>query len=387
MIPRRLSRGALTVLLTCVVWSEPGCRAQQPWPQWEQYSKRFIDQQGRVIDHDAQERTTSEGQSYALFFALVANDKPRFARILGWTEANLAIGDLTLHLPAWNWGKSPDGTWKTLDPNPAADADLWIAYTLLEAGRLWHDPRYEKLGTLMASRIAQEEIVVIPGLGATLLPGPRGFHPNPRTWILNPSYLPLPILTRLARTMPQEPWVQLVESLHTMLSQSSSAGFAMDWISAGDGIHASPSPAQLAAGKVDVPPVGSYDAIRVYLWLGLSDPATPSRRKLLKDTAGMAAYLQKNVTPPLQVSATGVVLGADAPVGFSAAAVPYLHGVNLTTEEKTQANRLIALRDPASGLYGKDASYYDQNLALFSTGWSDQRFRFDRDGRLNLPWK
>ncbi len=94
----------------------------------------MIDSQGRVIDHSAQDRTTSEGQSYAMFFALVDNDRIRFDKLLNWTEVNLAGGDLTQRLPAWSWGKSPDGSWKILDQNPAADADLWIAYSLLEAG-------------------------------------------------------------------------------------------------------------------------------------------------------------------------------------------------------------------------------------------------------------
>ena len=31
---------------------------------------------------------------------------------------------------------------------------------------------------------------------------------------------------------------------------------------------------------------------------------------------------------------------------------------------------------------GDGAVYYDQNLALVPTGWVEQRFRFERDGRL-----
>src|SRR5215471_13391151 len=45
--------------------------AQTSWPLWESYSRTIIDQQGRVIDRSAQDKTTSEGQSYAMFFALV----------------------------------------------------------------------------------------------------------------------------------------------------------------------------------------------------------------------------------------------------------------------------------------------------------------------------
>src|SRR5438105_1905284 len=88
----------------------------------------FMDNQVRVIDHDSGDRTTSEGQAYATFFALVANDRSRFDGLLHWTEINLASGDLTSHLPAWSWGKNPNNKWGVLDSNSASDADLWMAY-------------------------------------------------------------------------------------------------------------------------------------------------------------------------------------------------------------------------------------------------------------------
>jgi len=49
--------------------------------------------------------------------------------------------------------------------------------------------------------------------------------------------------------------------------------------------------------------------------------------------------------------------------------------------------RMSKLRDAASGLYGKDLAYYDQNLALFSTGFTEGRFSFGPGGELNLRWK
>jgi hypothetical protein len=30
--------------------------------------------------------------------------------------------------------------------------------------------------------------------------------------------------------------------------------------------------------------------------------------------------------------------------------------------------------------------YYDQNLALFATGWAEERYRFDREGCLKVRW-
>jgi endoglucanase len=328
-----------------------GCSAQQLWPLWESYKTHIVDQQGRVVDRTTQDRTTSEGQAYAMFFALVANDRPCFDKLLNWTEANLAVGDLTKHLPSWSWGKSTDGSWRVLDQNPAADADLWMAYDLMEAGRLWQEPRYKKLGTLMASHIAQQEVSVIPGLGITLLSGPVGFHPDPNIWLLNPSYMPPFLLAYFAKANPAGPWGAVLQSLHTLLTQGSGAGYAMDWVSAGTAIRPSLSPTQLASDKRDQPPIGSYDAIRVYLWLGIADPATPGVLALLPTVSGMADYLKLHATPPEQVDNLGHVLSTNAPPGFSAAVIPYLHALDLKQQKQLQIDRLAATRNVSLGLY------------------------------------
>ncbi len=381
----RAGRWAFVPLLLLVLQGM-ALRAQQPWPLWESYARFMIDQQGRVIDRSSQDKTTSEGQSYALFFALVANDRARFDRILDWTQTNLAGGDLAQHLPAWSWGKAPDGSWHVLDQNPASDADLWIAYDLCEAGRLWKDPKLTKLGVTLTARIAQLEVAYVPNLGTTLLPGPTGFHPATDTWILNPSYMPPPLLAYFAKMQPAGPWSAVLESLRPILAQGAGGRFAMDWIAAGTQIRPSVSPAQLLAKDMDKPPVGSYDAIRVYLWLGISDPATAGVHQLLPLVSGMANYLKSHPAPPEQVDEIGRIVSPNSPAGFSAAVFPYLEAVNLKGPAKQQANRLTASKN-GTGLFGPRSDYYDQNLALFATGWEEHRFGFDRDGLLKVKWK
>src|SRR5881394_2102346 len=134
------------------------CDAQDWQSLWKSYAASFMDNQVRVIDHDAGDRTTSEGQAYAMFFALVANDRSRFDGLLRWTELNLAAGDLTAQLPAWQWGRDASDRWGVLDANAAADADVWMAYALLEAGRAWNDQHYTSIGRSLAKRIADEEV-------------------------------------------------------------------------------------------------------------------------------------------------------------------------------------------------------------------------------------
>ena len=392
--PRLPGPGLLGCVLPAalLLLSLAGCHAQQPWPLWEAYTNRFLDPGGRIIDRSApgvqHDRTTSEGQAYALFFALVDDDRAHFAQILDWTQANLAGGDLTVRLPAWDWGRGPAGQWKILDDNPASDADLWLAYTLIEAGRLWHDERYAKLGESVAARIAREEVVLIPNAGTTLAPGPHGFHPTETSYVVNPSYLPLPLLTGMAHADPHGPWASMLGSLPVFLDGQSEHGFAMDWVTAsGNGVHASGPPVEPSSGAREPQAAGSFDAIRVYLWLGLADPQTPGLRNLLQQLGGMAGYLKSAPIPPLEVDSSGTILHTEAPVGFSAAVAPYLNAVGMRQQARAQTDRLTATQDAASGLYGRNGDYYDQNLVLFSTAFFDGRYRFDRDGRLHVKWK
>ena len=110
----------LSMALLAGLGSHPA-EAQSTWPFWDQYAKHFLSPQARVIDPDRNDMTTSEGQSYALFFSLVANDRSSFQNILAWTDNNLAQGDVSKNLPAWSWGRNSDGSWGVLDPNSASD--------------------------------------------------------------------------------------------------------------------------------------------------------------------------------------------------------------------------------------------------------------------------
>lgn len=57
---------------------------------WKSYRQRFIQPDGRVIDWESDQRTTSEGQAYAMLRAVLANDPETFSRTLNWAEVNLA---------------------------------------------------------------------------------------------------------------------------------------------------------------------------------------------------------------------------------------------------------------------------------------------------------
>ena len=375
----------LVIASLLLVTGSGGCR-QGPWTLWSAYQAHFIDQQGRVIDHTAGDRTTSEGQAYALFFALVDNDRATFDKLTAWTQANLAHDDLKSNLPSWLWGKDASGAWKTLDENPASDADVWMAYTYVEAGRLWNAPMYSGIGRAMMSEIAAKEVANLPGFGPMLLPGPVGFQKE-HSWTLNPSYAPLFLFERLATVDKNGPWQEIAVGIPRLLEQSSRHGFAMDWVDyvPGDGFYPT---AGLDTGNGKSGPGGSYDAIRVYLWAGMTNGSGTARAEMLNALPGMNAYLTTHDAPPEKVSDQGIPIAEDGPVGFSAAVLPYLRAEPDQSKASAQQSvRMSKLHDAASGLYGKDLAYYDQNLALFSTGFIDGRFSFGAGGELHVGWK
>lgn len=345
------------------------------WPSWTRFKTGFLSDDGRVVDRSmADQRTVSEGQAYALTFAVIANDRATFDKVLDWTVNNLAQGDLTAHLPAWLWGKKDDGQWGVLDNNPASDADMWIAYALGEAGRLWNVRRYTALGALVARRIASEETDFIPGLGRTLLPAPVGFHPAKDLWRLNPSYVPMQVVRRLAGLFPESGWGQLIaSSLKQITLTAPPLGFAPEWAMyrAGRGFDIDPE----TQGE------GSYNAIRVYLWAGMLASGSDDFRALMHTFPGMLKYVAAHGAPPERVNTRDGTAKQDGGSGFSAALVPLLQAVGDTALARAQADRARSL-DAQS-----PPGYYSSVLSLFGLGWLEARFRFAADGTLQVPWE
>lgn len=134
----------ISAALACAFCSASSAMAA--WPVWDEFRNDALDN-GRVVDKsDDRKVTTSEGQSYAMFFALVTNDQVTFDGLAAWTADNLSGGDLTKTLPAWLWGRGRGDKWGILDTNNATDSDMWIAWCFLEAGRLWKSEEYTKKG-------------------------------------------------------------------------------------------------------------------------------------------------------------------------------------------------------------------------------------------------
>ena len=200
-----LQRLSLGMLLLCAFSAAAACE----WPGWQQYKQYYISPQGRVIDPSSPNKiTTSEGQSYGLFFARW--QRPADLRsAVGPTENNPAAGDLSARLPAAvgrERRQAVEGAGRQFGVGCRSVDRLQPARSRPPVEK----PALSNHGTLLLQRIGREEVADIPGTGLMLLPGKVGFVAEDR-WRLNPSYLPPQLLARFAAL--NGPWRAMRQSI------------------------------------------------------------------------------------------------------------------------------------------------------------------------------
>lgn len=375
-----------TLSLTPVMADQAACKSVD-WPLWQTYATRFVQNDGRMLESSVEaNHSTSEGQSYGMLFALVGNDRERFDALWKWTAANMAGADVSNRLPGWLWGQGKDGKWQLQDANSASDSDLWIAYSLLEAARLWQRPDYREDALRLLKNIENQLVVSLPGLGKMVLPGPEGFTQPDHLWRLNPSYLPLPLLRRLAKEAPTGPWKEIAENTVKMVSASSPKGYVADWI----GYRATAPKAGLFVVDPVKGELGSYDAIRVYLWAGMTPKSDPLAAPLLARLDGMSNSTASTGIPPEKVQVISGALEGQGPFGYSAALIPYFQAKGqpwLAEQQQRIVEQALKKVQEQMRTGNVQPMYYHYMLSLFGLGWAEQRYQFLKDGTLKLSWE
>lgn len=350
---------------------EPQVRTQCHWDEWTDFKAHYI-RNGRVIDNsDPRSITTSEGQSYGLFFALVANDQTTFDNLLDWTQQNLTEGDLSSDLPAWLWGTKEDQTKGILDSNTASDSDLWIAYTLIEAGRLWDNHYYQSLGHLLAARILREETGQVDHLGKVVLPGKTGFELEDSVR-LNPSYYPMQVMSRLGYLMPKSPWESVEASSEKVILESMPLGFSPDWVLYQDKAFVSDS---------DTQDIGSYNSIRTYLWAGMLDDNAPQKAQFIEKMQPLVDIIDETGEVPETLYTRSGQWERHGNIGFKASVIPLL-----VASGKNELAQDFAHQVEAELPNIRKNNYYSQVLSLFGLGWYNKVYRFDNTGQLIPNW-
>ncbi len=216
---------------------------------------RYEQPDGRVVRIDQGGDTVSEGQSYAMLLAVVANDRARFDAAWSWAVANLARAD---HLWSWRWQGS------VVDPMPASDADLDAAWALSLAATRFGDARYSDGARQMAASIAQEETAAFRG-APLLVAGPWATSPPATVEI---GYLAPAAFASLATVDPAGPWTAMVTSGRAALSSLTMDGARLpaDWAV----VDADSLRPVSAAGATDGTGTVGLDALRTLAWFGAS---------------------------------------------------------------------------------------------------------------------
>jgi endoglucanase len=291
---RLLRRQVIPGLLAGLAVGGTGQALLRRGEDWQVFQRRFVLQDGRVVDNGNRNVSHSEGQGYGLLGAMRANDQGGFDRILTWTMNHLKRP--TDALFAWRW--QPDISPNVTDLNNATDGDIHIAWALLEAGRIWGNPLYRRIGQSIARDLLRRCIVQV-GPRWVLLPGAYGFQSAARV-VVNLSYYAFAALRVIAQHLPDPAWLR-VERDGLELIRDSRFGMHQlppDWLElprdGGRGVMAQGWPKRF-----------SFDAIRIPLnlaWAGMAAESAVSSAARFWSTPtqrGMPPWidLMTNVTP------------------------------------------------------------------------------------------
>ena len=231
---------------------------------WINYSYRFIQADGRVLDPANNDITTSEGQSYALLRAVWQNDRPKFDKSWEWTRGNLQKRP-TDKLFAYKWGKAQDGSWKILDPAVASDADSDIALALLFAAKRWNAPNYNSQALEILDSLWSKTVITVGGKPYLTAGDWAPVQAKPS---LNPSYLSPYAYRIFAKADTAHNWQGLVDTSYTVIrgcSEANLGGFTSaklppNWCAIDPASGQFTLPVEYPKMSLDY----GYDAFRVY---------------------------------------------------------------------------------------------------------------------------
>lgn len=219
----------------------------------EDFLGRYLSPEGRVVRHDQDGDTVSEGQAYAMLLTAALGDRERFRLAWSWTRTKLQRPDGLL---AWRWGGG-----EVLDRNPATDADLDASHALLLASRRFGHAGYRHQALRIARAILRKETARIESR-PVLVAGPwaRG-----RPAVVNPSYFSPRAYAALAHASGDRRWLALGKSSRELAASLTRRAPSLppDWARVGQRGAVAPTGAPAPPGASAAAPRYGFDAVRL----------------------------------------------------------------------------------------------------------------------------
>lgn len=327
---------------------------------WEAYGDRFIHPDGYVIDYKAEDqRTTSEGQAYAMLRAVLINDQATFDKTLDWAEANLDRPNDSLW--SWHWNTASG----IQDPHFATDSDVDAITALIFAARRWDCPAYEALAKEKLDDLWKLAIADIQGK-QFLLPGDRIAFQKPDQVVVNPSYF-APYAYRLfAQVDKSHNWNRLVDDGYQLLEEItafSAAGLPADWLAF------NPQTNQFEKLPADrrIQSIYSFDAFRVWWRVGLDanwNNSAPAKAYLKKYLPTLAEDWREDKTIKAVIGLDGKDLVEYEATAQYAMLYPVMKMVDRTAAFEIFKDKLLG--NYSMSLWDDEDAYYTNNLAWFA---------------------
>jgi endoglucanase len=333
---------------------------------WDAYRRRFIQEDGRVIDWEADGRSTSEGQAYAMLRSVLINDPKTFELTLSWAENNLKrkqAGQSLDQLWAWKWGKRGN-QWAVLDKNFASDADVDAITALILAARRWQRPDYLNLARAKLKDLWANATIQV-GQRRYLLPGPVAAFRQSTTAILNPSYLAPYAFRLFAQVDSTHDWVSLIESSYFVLTEStklSPAGLPSDWIA----LDLQTEAFQPVTASKTLTSVYGFDAYRVWWRVALDVlwfDAQQGRSFLQNHLSTFQSLWRSQQMIPARLSLAGEAIAPYEAVSHYGLLYLAFRLVNPAIAEEIYQQKLMP--QYSKGFWENESAYYTQNLVWF----------------------
>lgn len=327
---------------------------------WKAYGDRFIHPDGYVIDYKAvDQRTTSEGQAYAMLRAVMINDQETFDKTLAWAEANLDRPGDSL----WSWH------WNTVsgiqDPHFATDSDVDAITALIFAARRWDCSAYEDLARQKLEDLWRLSIAEIQGK-PFLLPGDRAAFQKPNQVVVNPSYF-APYAYRLFAQVDQtNNWNSLVDDGYELLEDItafSAAGLPADWII----FNPQTNQFEPLPPERRIQSNYSFDAFRVWWRVGLDanwNNSAPAKAYLKKYLPTLAQDWREDQTIKAVISLDGEDQVKYEATAQYAMLYPVMKMVDRTAAFEIFKDKLLG--NYSKSLWDGEDAYYTNNLAWFA---------------------